>query len=42
MGLYNRNEERVHAKKEVGLSIVERGEKRYIWVHFKKIEERVY
>jgi len=30
MGLCNRKEERVHAKKEVGLSIVERGERRYI------------
>ena len=27
MGLCSRNEEKVHAKKEIGLSIVERGEK---------------
>jgi len=32
MGLCNINEERVHSKKEVGLSIVKRGERRYIFV----------
>jgi len=38
----NRNEERIHAKKEESVSIVEGRERRGTQVHIRTVEERVY
>ena len=42
MGLCNRDEKEIYTKEGEGVSIVERRVERYIWVHPRIVEERIY